>query len=141
MIFNRKSLRKSGASRLTLRLWDFTGTAMLNLLLFLFLIAYLSPIPFMVIASLTPRDQFLDARAPILPSERVKFEYEGKERIVYKVPTKMGQRGRCTNRAGRQANSSIPRTRLLAQLSGKGIGVRCGQFINSSPPCKTSGIF
>jgi multiple sugar transport system permease protein len=73
-------------------LWDFTGTAILNLFMFLFLVAYLSPLPFMVIASLTPRDQFLDANAPILPSERVKFNYEGKDLIVYEVPTKDGVR-------------------------------------------------
>jgi multiple sugar transport system permease protein len=71
-------------------LWDFTGTALLNLFIFLFLVAYLSPLPFMVIASLTPRDQFLDANAPILPSERVKFNYEGKDLIVYEVPTDDG---------------------------------------------------
>jgi multiple sugar transport system permease protein len=80
------------SSRLTYRLWDFTGTAILNLFMFLFLVAYLSPLPFMVIASLTPRDQFLDANAPILPSERVKFNYEGKDLIVYEVPTKDGVR-------------------------------------------------
>jgi multiple sugar transport system permease protein len=71
-------------------LWDFTGTALINLFMFLFLVVYLSPLPFMVIASLTPRDQFLDANAPILPSERVKFNYEGKDLIVYEVPTEDG---------------------------------------------------
>lgn len=79
-------------SRLTVRLWDFTGTALLNLFMFLFLIAYLSPLPFMVIASLTPRDQFLDANAPLLPSERVRFHYEGKDLIVYHVPTDDGEK-------------------------------------------------
>jgi multiple sugar transport system permease protein len=90
MKFSHKALHRSGPSRLTLRLWDFTGTAMLNLFLFLFLIAYLSPLPFMVIASLTPREQFLDAHAPILPSEKIKFNYDGKDRVVYKVPTEDG---------------------------------------------------
>src|SRR5687768_18486423 len=86
----RKPAYLKDTSRLTYRLWDFTGTALLNLFLFLFLVAYLSPLPFMVIASLTPRDQFLDANAPILPSERVKFNYEGKDLIVYEVPTGEG---------------------------------------------------
>ncbi|HSK88967.1 MAG TPA: carbohydrate ABC transporter permease [Anaerolineales bacterium] len=107
MKFNRKALRKSGASRLTLRLWDFTGTAMLNLFLFLFLVAYLSPLPFMVIASLTPRDQFLDAHAPILPSVRVKFDYEGKERIVYKVPTEEGVKHLALYKPGRTTSQFI----------------------------------
>lgn len=86
----RKPAYLQDSSRLTYRLWDFTGTALLNLFMFLFLVAYLSPLPFMVIASLTPRDQFLDANAPILPSERVKFNYEGKDLIVYEVPTEDG---------------------------------------------------
>ncbi len=88
--FDRASLRSQGASRLTLRLWDFTGTALLNLFLFLFMVAYLSPLPFMIIASLTPRDQFLNPNAPILPSERITFNYEGKDRIVYYVPMEDG---------------------------------------------------
>lgn len=85
-------ISKGDHSRLTLKIWDFTGTALLNLFMFLFLVAYLSPLPFMVIASLTPRDQFLDANAPILPSERVRFNYENKDLIVYKVPTDDGER-------------------------------------------------
>ena len=86
----KKSEGGQGHSRLTLRLWDFTGTALLNLFMVLFLVVYLSPLPFMVIASLTPRNQFLDGNAPILPSERVKFNYEGKALIVYEVPTEDG---------------------------------------------------
>lgn len=107
MKFRRKMSPKTDASRLTLQLWDFTGTAMLNLFMFLFLVAYLSPLPFMVIASLTPRDQFLDAKAPILPSERVKFNYEGKDPIVYKVPTEDGVKQLALYKPGRQASQFI----------------------------------
>ncbi|RPJ27303.1 MAG: carbohydrate ABC transporter permease [Chloroflexi bacterium] len=107
MKFNRKAARRSDASRLTLRLWDFTGTAMLNLFMFLFLVAYLSPLPFMVIASLTPRDQFLDAHAPILPSERVKFNYEGKDLVVYKVPTAEGVKHWALYKPGRTSSQFI----------------------------------
>ena len=91
-MFNRKSPRNSGVSTLTFRLWDFTGTALLNLFMFLFIIAYLSPLPFMFIASLTPSDQFLDANAPILPSVRVRFNYMGKDLIVYNVPLEDGDK-------------------------------------------------
>ena len=107
MIFKRRSSRRNDASRLTQRLWDFTGTAMLNLFVSLFLVAYLSPLPFMVIASLTPRDQFLDAHAPILPSERVKFRYEGKDLIVYQVPTREGIRHLALYKPGRKASQFI----------------------------------
>ncbi len=89
-IFSRNAAKRQGVSTLTFRLWDFTGTAMLNLFMFLFIVAYLSPLAFMVIASLTSKDQFLDANAPILPSERLHFYYDGKDRIVYEVPTKDG---------------------------------------------------
>jgi multiple sugar transport system permease protein len=106
-MFNRKSARNSGVSTLTFKLWDFTGTAMLNLFMFLFIIAYLSPLPFMVIASLTPKDQFLDANAPILPSARVRFNYNGKDLIVYKVPFKNGERQLALYKPSRQSSDFI----------------------------------
>jgi multiple sugar transport system permease protein len=71
-------------------LWDFAGTSLLNLFVFMFVLIYLSPLSFMVISSLTPSDQFLDPRAPILPSEREKFAYEGRDLTVYNVPTEDG---------------------------------------------------
>ncbi|HKG55176.1 MAG TPA: carbohydrate ABC transporter permease [Anaerolineales bacterium] len=107
MRFSYKSSQRKDASRLTSRLWDFTGTAMLNLFMFLFLLAYLSPLPFMVIASLTPRDQFLDSNAPILPSKRVKFNYEGKDRIVYQVPTDQGIKHWALYKPSRQSSQFI----------------------------------
>lgn len=107
MKFSRWRAQRQDASRLTLRLWDFTGTAMLNLFMFLFIIAYLSPLPFMVIASLTPPNQFLDANAPILPSERVKFNYEGKELIVYEVPTEDGIKEWALYKPSRQSSEFI----------------------------------
>ena len=107
MRFKSKPAHLNDASRLTYRLWDFTGTALLNLFMFIFLVAYLSPLPFMVIASLTPQNQFLDANAPILPSERVKFNYEGKDLIVYKVPTKDGVKQWALYKPSRQSSEFI----------------------------------
>lgn len=106
-MFKRKAARKHGVSTLTFRLWDFTGTAMLNLFMFLFLVAYLSPLPFMVIAALTPSDQFLDANAPILPSARVKFNYDGKDMIVYKVPFEDDERHLALYKPSRQSSEFI----------------------------------
>lgn len=103
----RKPAHLKDASRLTYRLWDFTGTALLNLFMFLFLVAYLSPLPFMIIASLTPQNQFLDANAPILPSERVTFHYEGKDLIVYKVPTEDGVKHWALYKPSRQSSQFI----------------------------------
>lgn len=103
----KKSKRGRDHSTLTLHLWDFTGTAMLNLFMILFLVAYLSPLPFMVIASLTPRDQFLDANAPILPSRRVKFNYGGKDLVVYQVPTVEGIKHWALYKPSRQSSEFI----------------------------------
>ena len=107
MRFRSESSPRKDVSRLTARLWDFTGTAMLNLFMFLFLLAYLSPLPFMVIASLTPHDQFLDPNAPILPSRRVKFFYDGKDRIVYQVPTEDGIKHWALYKPSRQSSQFI----------------------------------
>lgn len=107
MRFRSKALPRKDVSRLTARLWDFTGTAMLNLFMFLFLLVYLSPLPFMVIASLTPHDQFLDPNAPILPSERVKFFYDGKDRIIYQVPTEDGIKHWALYKPSRQSSQFI----------------------------------
>ena len=103
----QRSKRKKEFSTLSFKLWDFSGSALLNLFMFIFIVAYLSPLPFMVIASLTPRDQFLDANAPILPSTRVKFNYEGDDLIVYKVPTDDGEKEWALYKKGRQSSEFI----------------------------------
>ena len=103
----QRSKRKKEFSTLSFKLWDFSGTALLNLFMLIFVAAYLSPLPFMVIASLTPRDQFLDANAPILPSTREKFTYEGDELIVYKVPTEGGEKEWALYKKGRQSSEFI----------------------------------
>lgn len=107
MSFNRKPPRRSDVSRLTLQLWDFMGTAILNLFLFLFLVVYLSPLPFVVISSLTPREQFFDAKAPILPSERVLFNYKGEELDLYEVPTEEGTKRWALYKPGRKSSQFV----------------------------------
>ena len=99
--------RTSDASRLTFKLWDFTGTALLNLFMFLFVLVYLSPLPFMVIASLTPQQQFMDSHAPILPAKRVTITYEGKELDVLKVPTDDGEKHWAMYKPGRKESLFI----------------------------------
>ena len=103
----QRSKRRRELSTLSFKLWDFSGTALLNLFMLIFIVAYLSPLPFMVIASLTPRDQFLDANAPILPAERVKVNFEGKDLVVYKVPTENGERELALYKPGRQSSEFI----------------------------------
>jgi len=79
-----------GVSTLTLRLWEFSGTALLNLFVFVLLIAYLSPMAYMVVTSLKLKAQLLDSNAPIYPAERVMYTYQGEDYPVYQFPTSTG---------------------------------------------------
>src|SRR5512139_2699507 len=110
----KRSKAGNDASRLTYKLWDFTGTAILNLFMFLFVLAYLSPLPFMVIASLTPQQQFMDSHAPILPAKRVTIMYEGKELDVLKVPTDQGEKRWALYKPGRKESQFIDPQNLEA---------------------------
>jgi len=103
-LFNRK---RKDVSTLTYKLWDFTGTALLNLFLFLFIMVYLSPLSVMVISSFTSHQQFLDSHAPILPSESENFTYEGKELTVYSVPTENGVKHWALYKASRVASQFV----------------------------------
>ena len=86
---SRNPLR-SQFSTLTLRTWEFTGTALLTLFIWLFLIVFLSPLSYMVVTSLRSADEFRDRSAPLYPAERLTYEYEGTTYQLYKVPTEDG---------------------------------------------------
>lgn len=88
-IFDRH--RPRGSSTLTLRLWEFTGTSMLTLLIWIFLIIFLSPLSYMVVTSLKSSDEFKDRTAPLLPAERLTYQYNGRTYQMYKVPTPDGK--------------------------------------------------
>jgi multiple sugar transport system permease protein len=85
-----KKTRRSHSSTLTLCLWEFTGTSLLTLFIWIFLIAFLSPLSYMVITSLKSSDEFRSRTAPILPSERLTYDYNGRTYEFYKVPTEDG---------------------------------------------------
>lgn len=78
------------SSTLTLRLWEFTGTALLTLFIWFFLLIFLSPLTYMVITSLKSADQFRDNTSPIWPAERLTYTYKGVVCQLYKVPTPDG---------------------------------------------------
>ncbi|MGB7537112.1 MAG: carbohydrate ABC transporter permease [Anaerolineales bacterium] len=82
--------RLFNVSTLTFRLWNFTGTALLNLLLWVAVLAYLSPLSYMVATALKTSAQLGDSSAPILPSKAITFTYQGTEYSVYEVPTENG---------------------------------------------------
>ncbi len=87
-----RSRQRGEASTLTLRLWEFTGTALLNLFIFVLLIAYLSPLSYMVVTSLKTRSQIQDGKSPLWPGELETFTYQGETYPIYRVPTENGIR-------------------------------------------------
>lgn len=82
--------RQAGASTLTLRLWEFTGTALVNLFIWLILLIYLIPLTYMLVVSVMPPGQSSDPGAPLYPAERLTYIYEDRVRQVYSVPTDTG---------------------------------------------------
>ena len=84
--------RSSGASVLTLRMWEFTGTALLNLFVLFILLVYLLPLVFMTVTALKDKPQMMDSHAPIYPAAVKSLVYEGKIYQIYSVPTDGGVR-------------------------------------------------
>jgi multiple sugar transport system permease protein len=82
-IIDRKN---AGVSTLTFRLWEFTGTALVNLFLLLILGAYLSPLAYMGVTALKDKAQLMDSKSPLYPATVQKFNYEGKDHRIYSVP-------------------------------------------------------
>ncbi len=88
----KTSKRRGEASTLTLRLWEFTGTALLNLFIFILLIAYLAPLSYTIVTSLKTRTQLQDGTSPLWPGELKTYTYQGKTVPIYRVPTANGLR-------------------------------------------------
>jgi multiple sugar transport system permease protein len=85
-----KSLKGGGESTLTFRLWEFTGTAMLNLFVVIILAGYLSPLAYMLVTSLKEKAQLMDSHSPLYPAVVKKLSYQGKEYQIFSVPTADG---------------------------------------------------
>jgi multiple sugar transport system permease protein len=86
-----KRPKNLGESALTLRLWRFTGSALLNLIIFTLLSIYLSPLPYMLVTSLKDSDQVsAGVMAPIYPATYLKYSYQGVDCLVMEVPTTDG---------------------------------------------------
>ena len=78
------------SSTLTLRTWEFTGTALLTLFVWIFLLMFLSPLSYMVVTSFKSHTELIDSAAPLYPAERVTYVYQGNTYSIYKVPTPDG---------------------------------------------------
>lgn len=77
-------------SRLPFRLWDMTGTSLLNLLVLAIVVAYLFPMTYMIVTALKDPAQSTDLKAPIWPAKIATFAYQGAEYPMYKVTTEQG---------------------------------------------------
>jgi len=82
--------RLFNVSTLTFRMWNFTGTALLNLFLWFAILLYLSPLTYMIATALKTSAQLSDSSAPILPAQAMLFNYQGTGYPVYEVPTDDG---------------------------------------------------
>ena len=78
------------SSALTLRTWEFTGTALLTLFVWFLLLVFLSPLSYMIVTSLRSTEEFRDRSAPPYPAERLTYDYQGTTYQLYKVPTPDG---------------------------------------------------
>lgn len=85
-----KRPKKQGVSTLTKKTWEFTGSAMLNLFMFMLLATYLSPLIYMIATSLKEPLQQQDSKSPLYPAINPLYIYQGKPHSVVKVPTKDG---------------------------------------------------
>ena len=84
--------RRVDFSTLTVRMWDFTGMAILNLFIWVVIVIYLSPLTYMLGTSLKSSSQLSDSRSPVWPAQAVTFQYEGRKLSVYDVPVGTGVR-------------------------------------------------
>src|SRR5262249_44010512 len=88
-LFKRR--RNLGESVLTLRLWNFTGSAILNLVIFSLLAAYLSPFAYMFVTSIKEPEQMSAMQnAPLYPASNPTYHYQGVDYPIMEVPTADG---------------------------------------------------
>jgi multiple sugar transport system permease protein len=82
--------RTKDTSTLSLRLWEFTGSSLLNLFIWLALVVYLFPLSYMLITSLKTSAQLRDSQAPIYPARAETLNYNGRDLLIYEVPGSSG---------------------------------------------------
>ena len=87
-LFKRR--KNVGESTLTLRLWEFTGSAIINLVIFAVVAAYLSPLAYMFVTAVKAEGQLGDSQAPLYPAINPQYTYQGSAYPVMNVPTADG---------------------------------------------------
>jgi multiple sugar transport system permease protein len=109
-----KKTRRSNFSTLTLRLWEFTGTASLTLFIWIFLLIFLSPLAYMAVTSLKASEEFRDSNSPIYPAQAITYQYQGRTLTLLKVPTDTGVHDWALFKAGRTSSQFIDPAHLEA---------------------------
>lgn len=71
------------------------------------LLLYIMPLGYSLLTSLKNKNQVSDVQAPVLPSARVTFEYEGASYEVFSVPLEDGTRELALSRRGRTDSGFI----------------------------------
>ncbi|MBK9927438.1 MAG: carbohydrate ABC transporter permease [Anaerolineales bacterium] len=88
-LFKRK--QNLGEPVLTLRLWRFTGAAILNLVFFILMTAYLLPLGYMAVTSVKEPEQVSDGLgAPLYPAINPRYHYQDGDYALMEVPTPDG---------------------------------------------------
>lgn len=82
--------KKLDRSTLTTQLWQFTGSAIVNLAVFVLVAAYLSPLVYLMVNSVQWPEQSRDSQAPIYPAFNPQYHYQGVDYPVMAVPTEDG---------------------------------------------------
>jgi multiple sugar transport system permease protein len=75
---------------ISFRAWNWSGSLLVNVLVWVLLLAYLFPMSYMIVTALKDSRQFLDSDAPLWPAQDINFVYQGQEYPVYRVPTEQG---------------------------------------------------
>lgn len=85
----RKTLRRNWLAPrayMPLKIWDGSGSLLLNIIALGLLVIYLLPVVYMISTSLMESQQLGDRYAPIYPARQERYNYEGKDYKVYNVP-------------------------------------------------------
>lgn len=89
------------------RMRVFLGAALVTLLAFTILTAYLSPFGYMAVTSLKDLQMISNPSTPVLPSMQATFTYEGEELDVFFVPLETGVSELALLQPGREASTFI----------------------------------
>jgi multiple sugar transport system permease protein len=104
---SRSFRRRFSVSTLTMSLWNFTGTAVLNLFIWIAILVYLSPLTYMMTTALKTSAQLSDSNSPVYPAVAVTFQYQDRVLDVYKVPTDSGVRELAMVSSSRQSSDFV----------------------------------